>query len=551
MFCRTVPRWVYIPGAAGVPPAIEALTPLRVGGGRAMDTVCQLDWEDGPTATYLGYSCELYHRKDLALRGGFTRRLTQLIDNLHARGCHIGPMTSSRVVTLYGNYGAIDTTLRFFESAVVRCGAHPHLYTAMAAFYARLGNLTKTKEMLRFVADNGGAASIHQYHAVLQCFAVKKSEAAAFRLIETLAKTSIVPEPRTVQLLFKCCRSYATGRVVMQSLQDGKWAVNPTIVVDLLMYHGLIKSCVHRGEVRSAFAVLEEMKKDPDIDPDIRTYNTLASVCRSAGDMKAVADCVLQARRAGLPPDQIMYTILLGAVDDRLRVVPHAERAKWMGVAEAAFEQGFADGVVDSNLHFTGMARCYASVGDVAGMAALKARLVSEGFSAYEAFTVLEVECEKKTRRFAAAWVPMDETLPVHYVACGSREGRTAPSEGTNKDLPKVLQVADPADTNAYLSSVTTGMPGVAAEAVAAATPAREVADGAEKTTARTHPTPRTRSGGWTRGADAEASASSSRKRPIHEQDWFVLLSEGFEEGKKVGDDTCGSQQAGDAATAL
>eukprot|EP01064_Diplonema_japonicum_P001758 TRINITY_DN11178_c0_g1_i1.p1 TRINITY_DN11178_c0_g1~~TRINITY_DN11178_c0_g1_i1.p1 ORF type:complete len:446 (+),score=58.82 TRINITY_DN11178_c0_g1_i1:912-2249(+) len=402
---------LYVPGAADVPERIRAVTPHGVKG-VVVDTTSALDWEDGLTAQYLVETATRHQKPYLARMVGHAAKIVTVSNNLEQRGCDMGPQTTSKIMALCANYGNSRFAFQLYERYQVKCGSHPSVDTAMSTVFGATGDRTGMRDLLKRMEASEATLSIHIFHAALHCFSHTRDEQAAFRVIQHLAKTNLVPDERTVMALLKCCRSYSSGRVVMDSIKEGKWG---NIAVDFRIYNTLISTCRLHGDVNNALTVIQEMK-DAGIPREASTYGSLAGVARASRNITEVSAAFKHMRDDGVAPDVAIYIIAIRAAADVLAESPKSEYLKWLKYAEAAFEQAHEEGVVEGHAIFTPLAACYATAGDIERMEKLKERLLKKHVM-YNEFLHHMAACRRKTFNFSTMWAPIDSSQPFQYMA--------------------------------------------------------------------------------------------------------------------------------------
>ncbi|KAJ9448545.1 Pentatricopeptide repeat-containing protein [Diplonema papillatum] len=440
MLRRTRVCSLYLPGASDAPERIRHMTPGGIGG-RVKTATQKLDWLDGASVQYLDIACPMVSRVDLASRAAMPARLARLLQNMEERGCEIGSFATSKAIVLFGNYGAIRQALSLYETHKQNHGTSPSVATAMLAVYAGVGNVTGVRHMLRELEAMGGHPVINMYNSVLRCLSHTRSEKAAFRVVEKLAKTRVVPNTQTVLRLLACCRSVQTARIVLQSIEDGKWP--PEVTVDERVYNQMISACAPSFDAAGARSLMQEMEAR-NLPLTRYTYNTYLAVCRRSKDVPGVLKGFKEMRRKGIETDAVTYLVILGAVVDALEEAPRHEQKRFVSLTEAAFEQAMAEDVVDSNVHFTEVARCYAIVGDREAMAQLAKRQQEHGFEPSSMFVGLVADCHRKHTAFSVMWSPIDGS-PANFVQKGPDTATgTSTWNPVSPSSPQILAEEEP-----------------------------------------------------------------------------------------------------------
>ena len=183
--------------------------------------------------------------------------------------------------------------------------------------------------------------------------------------------------------------------------------------------------------MEAGFRFIEEVAASKGLRVTIVHFNSLATVCRSAADMPALERCIRVMRSHGLQPDYVFYSVIISACEERLRGSGRDEQQRWLDVAEAAFEQLWAqldaqqaatkrsatEELSNSGLGvFVALGRCYACLGNVTALQNLRKQLNTRGIHDFDALVALEAECQRHHMQFSSAWMPLDPTLPREYM---------------------------------------------------------------------------------------------------------------------------------------
>jgi len=116
----------------------------------------------------------------------------------------------------------------------------------------------------------------------------------------------------TVGILLDCCvQTHPIDIQHMMSLLDVFQAAN--VNMNHVHYTTLIKGLVQAGLVQNALQVLEQMRNQPSLTPDIITYSTVVKGLAELGDVDGALEWLEKLTQEGVMLDSTFFnTILLG-----------------------------------------------------------------------------------------------------------------------------------------------------------------------------------------------------------------------------------------------
>merc|ERR1719262_1422663 len=103
---------------------------------------------------------------------------------------------------------------------------------------------------------------------------------------------------------------------VPQLLKDMK---NRNLVPNLITYGSILKGHCVKGDIRSAFEILDDMRKNTNLKPDEIMYNTLLDGCAQANLSEEGLKILQQMQQEGIRPSNYTLSILV-------KLMSHARR---------------------------------------------------------------------------------------------------------------------------------------------------------------------------------------------------------------------------------
>jgi len=202
------------------------------------------------------------------------------------------------------------------------------LQAALADFVLRNGPLDcHSRNVVMGICAQKGAAELVEelaldqwskikdtctYNTMMTCYVKANRQHECFRVFEEMQHAKVALDQFTVGILLDCCvQTHPIDIQHMMSLLDVFQAAN--VNMNHVHYTTLIKGLVQAGLVQNALQVLEQMRNQPSLTPDIITYSTVVKGLAELGDVDGALEWLEKLTQEGVMLDSTFFnTILLG-----------------------------------------------------------------------------------------------------------------------------------------------------------------------------------------------------------------------------------------------
>jgi len=148
------------------------------------------------------------------------------------------------------------------------------------------------------------------YNTLMTCYMKAKRQQECFRVFEDMRYAKAAPDQFTVGILLDCCiQTHPIDIQHMMSILDVLQAEGVTM--NHVHYTSLIKGFVQAGLVQNALEVLELMRHQPTLRPDLVTYSTVVKGLAELGDVDGVFGWLNKLTQEGMMFDNKFFNIIL------------------------------------------------------------------------------------------------------------------------------------------------------------------------------------------------------------------------------------------------
>jgi len=150
------------------------------------------------------------------------------------------------------------------------------------------------------------------YNILMTCYMKAKRPHESFRVFEEMRHAKTIPDQFTLGILLDCCvQTDPIDIRHMMSILDMLQAEGVTM--NHVHYTTLIKGLVQAGLVQNAVKVLEKMRNQPILRPDLVTYSTVVKGLAELGDVDGAFGWFEQLTQEGMMLDDRFFNIILTA----------------------------------------------------------------------------------------------------------------------------------------------------------------------------------------------------------------------------------------------
>jgi len=146
------------------------------------------------------------------------------------------------------------------------------------------------------------------YCSVLKGYARSRRMERVWTVWNEMLSRKIEPSVATFNAMIDACARNGRMDAVPDLLSNMK---TRGLVSNLITYSTTIKGFCQRGEIRSAFSVLDEMRRTTSLKPDEIVYNTLLDGCAQGGLVSEGERLLDDMQKEGVVPSSYTLTVLV------------------------------------------------------------------------------------------------------------------------------------------------------------------------------------------------------------------------------------------------
>jgi len=146
------------------------------------------------------------------------------------------------------------------------------------------------------------------YCSVLKGYARSRRMERVWTVWAEMLSRNIEPSVATFNAMIDACARNGRMDAVPELLTNMK---TRGLVSNLITYSTTIKGFCQRGEIRSAFSVLDEMRRTTSLKPDEIVYNTLLDGCAQGGLVSEGERLLDDMQKEGIVPSSYTLTVLV------------------------------------------------------------------------------------------------------------------------------------------------------------------------------------------------------------------------------------------------
>jgi pentatricopeptide repeat protein len=155
------------------------------------------------------------------------------------------------------------------------------------------------------------------YCSVLKGYARSRRMERVWTIFNEMLSCGIEPSVITFNAVIDACARNSRMDAVPRLMSDMKArGLEP----NLITYSTMLKGFCQRGDVRAAFAILEEMKQDTKMKPDEIMYNTLIDGCAQNNLLAEGERLLHQMQDEGIQPSNYTLTVVAKLFGNARRV---------------------------------------------------------------------------------------------------------------------------------------------------------------------------------------------------------------------------------------
>lgn len=205
-------------------------------------------------------------------------------------------------------------------------------------------------------------ADVVTYNTQLKSCVQDRDVPRAFQLFKDLEAAGLVPTQVTYGTLLECC----TRAGEMDKAQDVlQLMAAKNVPRNAVVYTSIISGLTGLSRLDDAVAVFEEMRADPDVEPDVICFSVLIKALCDYQRLDSALKLLEELLQLGQVPDEILFNNLLSGCAQK----PHVQ------LGERVFQDMLAQGIRPTVATFSIMVKLYLRAGEVQASADFLARM--------------------------------------------------------------------------------------------------------------------------------------------------------------------------------